>query len=141
MEEALRSSSPQLSNNYFAFVSLWLTVDDDLVHIVFSILNGLRLYLPRTLKTDPKVTRQLMPGVYQIFYKLPSIQTRGRVKDGHYDELQLTRMKTFMTSREQKAFPVFVIGGTTYVWIQSLDPSGRQLQKALSKTNHRAGLS
>lgn len=134
-------SSHKLSNVFICFM-VKMTVDDDRVHLVFSILNGLRLYLPRALRSDSKSTRHLMPGVYQIFYELPSKQTKGLAQDGLYDELQLRRKQTFMTSREHKSFPVFILGGTTYVLIQSLEPGSKHigLHQAFSKTILRTGL-
>jgi len=52
--------------------------DDDRTHLLFSLLDGLRLVIP-PFSRDPSATDQprslLIPGVYYVFYTLPESVT------------------------------------------------------------------
>jgi len=53
--------------------------EDDRTHLLFSLLNGLRLIIPQFTR-DPASSdfpgrSALLPGVYYVFYKLPAAST------------------------------------------------------------------
>jgi len=76
--------------------------DDDRTHLLFSLLDGLRLVIPR-LSKDASATdqsrRTLIPGVYYVFYQMPAsraikpLQLPTPAKPGQRRAVTLPRLR------------------------------------------------
>ena len=84
----------------------WCLADDDRTHLLFSLLDGLRLVIPQFVR-DPSETGRptsvLIPGVYYVFYKPPE-PTAGKpamwtVTKSAMDQRQVASAKSDAKSR------------------------------------------